>query len=78
MTKTQTTWDLDKLFYKGINDPLLKKDANSVKRRYSAFAKKYKGKATHLNSENALLATLDDYEKLREQHKTSREINKKI
>lgn len=61
--KRTITWDLSKLG-SGLNDPEFIKERKRMKKKFTSFEKKWKGKKTLLTSPKVLKQALDEYEKI--------------
>lgn len=62
----QTKWNLQS-WYKGADDPRLKRDVSATIAAYHSFAKKWKAKTAKLGNPATLKTALDDYAKLTHQ-----------
>ena len=62
--KIKTKWELDKLFYKGLGDQRLMRDATSGDKMISAFAKKLQADKRWLKDPKVLAHVLGEYEAL--------------
>jgi len=60
--KYKYNWDLEKYFYKGINDPQLEKDLQDSVKKIRSFVKKYKWKIQNFKKPEELLQFYKDKE----------------
>jgi oligoendopeptidase F len=56
-------WNL-KLLYQSPDDPQIERDVQAIEKAYDDFAKKYASGMDHLNSEQKLLKSLEDWDEL--------------